>query len=131
MQLLIDEGRITEEEARDHPRRNVVLQALDGGPPAEPDLLPLDLEAGDRLLLCSDGLTDMVDEATLARCLAEPDRDAAADALVQAALEAGGRDNVTVLVSDLEDGPALCRDGTLLGAVGDPGLVLDPAAVRG
>ncbi len=130
VQLLVDEGRITEDEARSHPRRNVVLQALDGERPAEPDLLLLDLEAGDRLLLCSDGLSDMVDDATLARCLRVTDREQAADALVQAALEGGGRDNVTVLVSDLEDGPALCRDGTPLGALGDPGLVLDPAAVR-
>lgn len=130
VQLLLDEGRITEEQARDHPRRNVVLQALDAAQPADPDLLLLDLEVGDRLLLCSDGLTDMVDDATLARCLAVADREEAADALVRSALDAGGRDNVTVLVSDLEDGPALCRDGALLGALGDPGLVLDPAAVR-
>lgn len=130
VQLLLDEGRITAEEARDHPRRNVVLQALDAAQPAEPDLHLLDLEAGDRLLLCSDGLTDMVDEATLVGALTLADRERAADALVQAALDAGGRDNVTVLVADLEDGPALCRDGALLGALADPRLVLDPAAVR-
>ncbi len=130
VQALLDEGRITPEQARTHPHRNVVLQALDAGRPPEPDLLLLDLEPGDRLLVCSDGLTDMVDDPTVADCLALADRDTAADALVGAALEAGGRDNITCLVSDVEDGPPLCRDGALLGALGDPYLVVDPAAVR-
>ncbi len=130
VQLLVDRGEITEEQARHHPQRNVVLQALDGSHHAEPDLFLLDLEPGDRLLVCSDGLTDMVEEETVARCLAMEDRDEAAEALVQAALDGGGHDNVTVLVSDVEEGPALSRDGSPLGALGDPGLVLDPSAVR-
>jgi protein phosphatase len=131
VQMLVDEGEISPEQARTHPQKNVVLQALDGAHPAEPDLCLLDLRPGDRLLVCSDGLTDMVDDAALARGLALEDLDAASDALVEAALDAGGRDNVTVLVSEVEEGPMISRDGATLGALGDPYLILDPSAVRG
>jgi protein phosphatase len=58
------------------------------------------------------------------------DPELASGALVAAALDAGGRDNVTCLVADVDDGPPLCADGRLLGALGDPYLVVDPAAVR-
>lgn len=130
VQMLVDEGHISSEQARVHPQKNVVLQALDGAHTAEPDLCLLDLRAGDRLLVCSDGLTDMVDDDTLAACLAIADRDAAVAALLGAALRAGGRDNITALVSDLQEGPRISPDGSPLGALGDPYLVLDPAAVR-
>lgn len=131
VQMLVDAGTITAEQARRHPQKNVVLQALDATAPPEPDLVGVDLRVGDRLLVCSDGLTDMVDDAGIAEALAPPDRDRAADALLEAALAAGGRDNVTVLVADVEDGPRLVGDGVRLGAFGDPYLVVDPAAVRG
>lgn len=130
VQMLVDEGEITREQARRHPQRNVVLQALDGDAVPAPDLQLLDLRPGDRLLVCSDGLSDMVEDDRVAESLAEPDLEAAAEALVQAALAAGGRDNVTALVADVEDGPLISRDGAPLGALRDPDLVLDPAAVR-
>jgi protein phosphatase len=131
VQMLVDEGHITAQQARTHPQKNVVLQALDGVHPVEPDLCLLDLRPGDRLLVCSDGVTDMVDDDTVADCLAAASPEAAADALVQAALDAGGHDNITALVSDLVVGPRISRDGSPLGALGDPGLVVDPAAVHG
>jgi serine/threonine protein phosphatase PrpC len=130
VQMLVDEGQISAEQARHHPQRNVVLQALDGDAAPVPDLELLDLRPGDRLLVCSDGLSDMVDDGRVAQCLAEPDRDAAVDTLVEAALAAGGRDNVTALVADVEDGPLISRDGALLGALRNPCIVVDPAAVR-
>jgi protein phosphatase len=71
-----------------------------------------------------------VDDEGLTRCLLPEDRDQAADALVAAALEAGGVDNVTCLVADVVDGARLQPDGLRLGAFADPALVVDPAAVR-
>jgi serine/threonine protein phosphatase PrpC len=130
VQMLVDEGEITREQARGHPQRNIVLQALDGDAAPAPDLQLLDLHPGDRLLVCSDGLSDMVEDDRVAEGLAEPDLETAAEALVQAALAAGGHDNVTALVADVEDGPLISRDGAPLGALRDPGVVLDPAAVR-
>jgi PPM family protein phosphatase len=130
VQMLVDEGEITREQARRHPQRNVVLQALDGDVAPVPDLQLLDLRLGDRVLVCSDGLSDMVEDDRVAECLGKADLEAAVEALVQAALAAGGRDNVTALVADVEDGPLISRDGAPLGALQDPHVVLDPAAVR-
>jgi protein phosphatase len=90
----------------------------------------LDLVDGDRLMLCSDGLTDFVPESEIVAALAVSDAGEAARALVELALTAGGRDNVTCLVADLQDGPLVKTDGRLLGAMRDPRLVVDPAAIR-
>ncbi len=130
VQTLVEEGLITREAARSHPRKNVVLQAVDGSRPAVPDLALVDVRPGDRLLVCSDGLSDLVEDAQIRVCLGLPDPDDAARALVEAALAAGGRDNVTCVVSDVVDAPLLQPDGKRLGAFGDPYLVVDPAAVQ-
>jgi protein phosphatase len=130
VQMLVDQGLLSPEEARHHPRKNVVVRALDGSPSVRGDAELADVRAGDRLLVCSDGLSDLVDDEGLARCLLLEDRDEAADALVAAALEAGGVDNVTCLVADVVDGARLQPDGLRLGAFADPTLVVDPAAVR-
>jgi PPM family protein phosphatase len=131
VQALVDQGLVTRDEARRHPRRNVVLQAIDAERPAVPDLTLLDVRAGDRVLVCSDGLTDLVDDAEVLDGLRRPDVSTAADALVRVALDAGGTDNVTAVVADVEDGPRLVPDGARLGAFADPYLVVDPAAVHG
>lgn len=130
VQLLVDEGLITGEEARRHPRRNVVLQALDASRPATPELTLLDLRVGDRFLLCSDGLSDLVDDDAIRAGLLGGGPDGAAAQLVAEALERGGTDNVTCVVCDVVDAPALVREGTRLGAFTDPRLVVDPAAVH-
>jgi protein phosphatase len=130
VQTLVDGGVISRADARRHPRKNVVLQAVDGEHPATPDVRAVDVHLGDRLLVCSDGLTDLVDDPQVAACLALDDPDEAAAALVDAALAAGGVDNVTCLVADVVDGPWLVPDGLKLGAAGDPWLVVDPAAVH-
>jgi protein phosphatase len=105
VQELIDGGVLTEAEARRHPQRSVVLAALDGAPHSlavatEP------ARAGDRLLLCSDGLSDVVPDAAL-RAILRGVRDAqcCAERLVDEALAAGARDNVTVVVADVVDRP--------------------------
>ncbi|MGZ4491739.1 MAG: PP2C family protein-serine/threonine phosphatase [Nocardioidaceae bacterium] len=130
VQHWVDAGQLTAAEARTHPRRSVVLKALDGTHDVEANLVMLDLEPGDRLLLCSDGLTDYAPPAAVHAALRVPDKDEAVARLVDAALRGGGRDNVTCLLADVEDGPVLCRDGRLVGALADPHLVVDPAAVH-
>jgi PPM family protein phosphatase len=130
VQLLVDKGELSPEQVSSHPFRNVVLHSVNGDGPVVPALRELDVTAGDRLLLCSDGLTDFVPEADVMAALATPDPDEAAKALVRLALAAGGRDNVTCLVGDLVDGPEVNTVGRLLGAMMDPHLVVDPAAIH-
>jgi protein phosphatase len=101
VQLLIDEGRITREQADIHPQRSVVLQAMTGEELVEPAMSVHEARADDRFLLCSDGLTDYVSFERIARVLGESDRDRCADALIELALNAGGRDNITVIVADV------------------------------
>ena len=105
VQSLIDEGRITEAEARVHPHRNLILKALDGVHEAEPDLFVLELVAGDRLFLCSDGACGVLDDGRLADILSMGTPDFAAVELVRASLEAGSSDNVTCVVADVVDPP--------------------------
>lgn len=104
VQALVDEGRISAEDAVHHPARSLLVRALGGQPDAEPDLQMLHVRAGDRLLLCSDGLSDVVrDDAIRDALAAAADAGTAADDLVALALAGGGPDNVTVIVVDVTD----------------------------
>lgn len=103
VQTLIDEGRITEDDARTHPHRNLILKALDGVHENEPDLFPVDLEEGDRLFLCSDGVSGSLTDDQIADILGTGTPDYAAVELVRASLEAGSTDNITCLVADAVD----------------------------
>ncbi|MBZ5735531.1 protein phosphatase 2C domain-containing protein [Nocardioides sp. TRM66260-LWL] len=103
VQSLIDEGRISEAEARVHPHRNVILRALDGQTELEPDLFVVDLAAGDRLLLCSDGACGVLEDDVIAALLGDGTPDFAAVELVRASLEAGSTDNVTCVVAEVLD----------------------------
>jgi len=99
---LIAAGELTEAEALVDPRRAMITRALGIDATVQVDVLDLDLEPGDRLLLCSDGLTTMVRDPAIAEILtSEPDRERAAAELVEAANLAGGADNITVLVADV------------------------------
>ena len=102
VQELIDQGAITAEQALAHPHRNVVTQALGVTDPQnlKVETLAGDLRPGQQLLLCSDGLTEEVDDATIGSLLARTDLSAqeCVDHLVSAALDGGGSDNVTVLL---------------------------------
>lgn len=102
VQSLIDEGRITEEEAANHPQRSLLLQALTGHE-VEPTLTIRECRAGDRYLLCSDGLTGPVSTETIAEALRIPDPQQCADRMIELALKGGGPDNVTVIVADVVD----------------------------
>ena len=101
VQTLIDEGRITEEDSRVHPHRNIILRAVDGVHDTEPDLFHVPLEEGDRLLLCSDGCSGALTDDQMATLLGDGSVDSAGVALVTAALDAGSTDNVTVIVAEV------------------------------
>lgn len=99
---LLRAGRLTEEEARVHPQRNIVTRVLGISEDVDVDLFTIELEPGDRYVLCSDGLTDEVDDAGIAEILLRSETSAdAADELVTVAVKNGGRDNVTVAVLDI------------------------------
>ncbi|QDO87174.1 serine/threonine-protein phosphatase [Ornithinimicrobium ciconiae] len=107
VQQLLDEGRISEEEALHHPQRSLVTRVFTGRPDDRPDLSMRELRPGDRLLLCSDGLTDYVAESTVAELLrSEEPPGKVADQLIAIALRASTRDNVTVIVADVTDAGA-------------------------
>jgi protein phosphatase len=102
VQELVDSGRISEREALVHPERHIVTRALGSPDPLEPDFFEVPIADAPRVLLCSDGVTDLVPDDDLERLLAEnPDPSEAADAVVGAALRSGGVDNATALVVDV------------------------------
>jgi protein phosphatase len=120
VQTLIDDGRITEEEANSHPQRSLLLRALNGQD-VEPDLSMRDARAGDRYLICSDGLSGVVTFETLAAAMSDPDPQATADRLIELALRSGGPDNITCIVADVveDDGRGALIDPVVDGAAGD------------
>jgi len=120
VQSLVDEGRITDEEANSHPQRSLLLRALNGQD-VEPDLSMRDARVGDRYLLCSDGLSGVVTVETLAAALRDPDAQATADRLIELALRSGGPDNITCIVADVveDDGRGVLIDPVVDGAAGD------------
>lgn len=107
---MVKEGRLRPEEAEHHPQRSIITRALGVDADVEVDLSNLELVAGDRLMLCSDGLSSMIDSAAIETTLKEQsDPQAAADALVGLANAAGGEDNITVVVIDVNDRGATTR----------------------
>ncbi len=102
VQSLIDEGRITEDEAASHPQRSLLLRALTGHD-VEPSLTVREARSGDRYLLCSDGLSGVVSAETIADALTISDPQSCADRLIELALKGGGPDNVTCIVADVVD----------------------------
>ncbi len=104
VQTLVDEGRLTPEAAASHPQRSLVMRALQSSIPADPDLELFEARVGDRFLLCSDGLTDVVTDETLRMTLSElTDLDAAVEQLVDLAIRSGGPDNITCVLADVVD----------------------------
>ena len=102
VQELVDAGRISEEQARVHPERHIVTRALGGPDPLDPDFFVLALGEAGRILLCSDGVTDLIRDAEIAAVLGDnPDPRDAADRVVAAAMAAGGIDNATAVVVDV------------------------------
>lgn len=103
VQSLVDEGKLTPAEAREHPHRSLLLRALLGRDDNSAEMSWLQPQLGDRYLLCSDGLTDMVEDPTIEQVLGSDSIEDAAAELVRLALEAGGVDNVTVVIGEMID----------------------------
>lgn len=106
VQQLVEEGRLTPEEAEHHPHRNIITRALGVDDHVEPDTRPYQPRPGDRMLLCTDGLSGMVDDGALQRVLGRVrDPQEVADELVALANAEGGVDNITVVVIDMDGAP--------------------------
>jgi protein phosphatase len=105
---LVRSGDLTRDQAAEHPQKNLITRALGADEEVDVDTAILPIEAGDRVLLCSDGLSDMVSEAGISEILADSpdDPERAARALLSAALDAGGNDNITIIVVDVKEQPA-------------------------
>ena len=101
VQELVAAGRLSPEEAENHPYGNVITRAVGPSDSVKPDYVRLDVQDGDRFVICSDGLTKELTDYGIQHFLGEnPDPGDAVDAMLDAALENGGRDNVTVIVLD-------------------------------
>ncbi|AZC13782.1 protein phosphatase 2C domain-containing protein [Microbacterium sp. ABRD28] len=101
VQALVDGGHVRAEDAMSHPHRNLITASMSGGPDDLPLVTWVDPLHDDRWLLCSDGLTDYVDDGAVSEVLSRDDREDAASELVDLALDAGASDNVTVVVADV------------------------------
>jgi protein phosphatase len=133
VQTLVDSGRITEEEALYHPRRNVLMRVL-GDASDEPqfDIYPLDVLPGDRFLLCSDGLCGVVPNAIIEENMKVADLAEATDLLVEEALEYGAPDNVTVILVEvrLADEDIVPQSITWLGSAANEVVIKPNSAGR-
>ncbi|RII11256.1 PP2C-family Ser/Thr phosphatase [Streptomyces sp. YIM 130001] len=126
VQRLVDEGRITEEEATTHPQRSLLMRALGSGDHVEPDLSIREVRAGDRYLICSDGLSGVVSDQTMEETLASyQGPQETVQELIQLALRGGGPDNVTVIVADVLD---IDGGDTLAGQLVDTPVVVGAVA---
>jgi serine/threonine protein phosphatase PrpC len=121
VQTLVDAGRISEQEAMVHPRRSLLMRALDGMNPVEADLSVHDARSGDRFLLCTDGLSGVLSNTEIGHLLGDGEPTGCVTRLVDLALERGAPDNVTVVVADVVDGlePEAAWP-VVVGAAGEP-----------
>jgi serine/threonine protein phosphatase PrpC len=134
VQRLVDSGRITPEEARYHPRRSVLMRVLgDMDPHPEVDAFVMQTQPGDRWLICSDGLSGVVDDAHTSKVLSQgyaPGR--TADLLLKQALDGGAPDNVTIVIVDVGGAhPVVSGTPTIVGSASNPTGVDVPAARPG
>ncbi|MFD5029647.1 PP2C family protein-serine/threonine phosphatase [Streptomyces sp. NPDC058220] len=126
VQRLVDEGRITEEEATTHPQRSLLMRALGSGDHVEPDLSIREVRVGDRYLICSDGLSGVVSHQTMEETLASyQGPQETIQALIQLALRGGGPDNITCIVADVLD---VESNDTLAGQLNDTPVVVGAVA---
>ncbi|MCF3961242.1 Stp1/IreP family PP2C-type Ser/Thr phosphatase [Streptomyces fuscigenes] len=126
VQRLVDEGRITEEEATTHPQRSLLMRALGSGDRVEPDLSIREVRAGDRYLICSDGLSAVVSHQTIEEALADyQGPQETVQRLIELALRGGGPDNITCIVADVLDQD---MGDTLAGRLSDTPVVVGAVA---
>lgn len=117
VQSLVDEGKLTEEEALYHPHRSLLLRVLNGQPTNVPDLLLVDVRPGDRLLFCSDGLCGLVEDGPIQEALRLESLDEAITQLISLAHDGGGLDNLTLVLADVKNGePTIVLEPVVIGA---------------
>ena len=119
IQNLIDSKEITEQEAKSHPQRSLLLQAIDGSGDLVPEVKSLEVSAGDKVLLCSDGLTNVVSDTEILNIINSFETVGAVSALIEKALEHGGPDNITVIVAEITD-KKIEEKTIVLGAAAEP-----------
>jgi serine/threonine protein phosphatase PrpC len=119
---LVRGGKLSPEEAENHPQRSVITRALGTDPDVDVDVFTVDPQEGDVFMVCSDGLTSMVPDKTIADVIADRrnDLDGAAKELVRLANKAGGEDNITVIVFAVTDSPEPTEETTPMPAVSEP-----------
>jgi protein phosphatase len=128
---LVERGKLTEEEAAEHPQRSIITRALGPEADVEVDTWTYPVNAGDVLLLCSDGLTSMVSEDDVAAILARSEPlERAGDELIAAANAAGGRDNITVVLFRVEEAGVAAPDGPTMVTRGAPAAASRGGAPR-
>lgn len=134
VQSLVDDGKLTAEEAAYHPHRSLLLKVLNGQPQADPDTALVDVQAGDRLLLCSDGLCGLVEDAELLAALTgSADLQDVLDVLIDAAHREGGLDNITIILADVEEAeplPPADPDATVARTTAEADGPEDPAGAE-
>lgn len=118
VQTLVDSGEITKEQAAIHPRRNLMMRAIDGIHAVEVDLQVREARIGDRYMLCSDGVCGVINEYAISNLLRNVDPTMAVTAIIDAVIDAGAPDNITVVVADVMDSPAN-TDSVIIGAAAD------------
>jgi protein phosphatase len=125
---LVRGGKLSPEEAEHHPQRSVITRALGTDPDVDVDTFTVAAQAGDVFLICSDGLTTMIDDETIRRVLQEKDSDLedAAKELVRLANKAGGEDNITVVAFEITDEPVELEQTRPMAAVSDPAPAPEP-----
>ena len=119
VQSLIDNNEITLEESRTHPQRSLLLQAIDGISEVIPEIKEISLELGDRIILCSDGLSNVVPDEEILNAVKSFDNVGAVSSLIEKALENGAPDNVTVVVADVVSETSN-NSQVVLGAAAEP-----------
>lgn len=103
VQMLIDQGQLTNREAKNHPRKNVITRALGIEDEIEVDCFTISLQQNDKILLCSDGLTNMLTNSEIHEIAASSDAEAAVDLLIREANKKGGIDNITVIIAQNQE----------------------------
>ena len=103
IQNLIDSGEINEADAKSHPQRSLLLQAIDGNSEITPEIFNLEINLGDKILLCSDGLTNVVPDKDIIKIINSSENVGAVSALIEKSLENGGPDNITIMLSEITD----------------------------
>jgi serine/threonine protein phosphatase PrpC len=101
VQSLVDDGKISEAEAANHPHRSLLLKVLNGQPTNDPDLAIVPVMPGDRLLFCSDGVCGLIEDDVIEAAVQQPDLKDVAERLINESLHQGGIDNITVIVADV------------------------------